>query len=128
MRIMATCGKCSSESPVEIADEFNDDNFYELTCPSGHVTFFHIQAPKFELLFQLGVLALADGYSREAVATFATSADVFAEFCLRVLLRRAGFNNDAQAEARKLWENSRSANSARSRRYSWLKRRSLSST
>jgi hypothetical protein len=103
MKITATCGKCSSESPVEVADEFNDDNFYELTCSAGHVTLFHIQAPKFELIFQLGVLALSDGYSREAVASFATASDVFVEFCLRVLLRRCGFNNDQLEIARKLW-------------------------
>lgn len=103
MKITATCGKCSSESPVEIAEEFNDDNFYELTCPSGHVTLFHIQAPKFELIYQLGVLALADGYSREAVASLATAADVFVEFCLRVLLGRCGFNKDQQEAAKKLW-------------------------
>jgi hypothetical protein len=42
--------------------------------------------PKFELLFESGILALQDGYYREAVTSFAASLERFYEFLLTAFM------------------------------------------
>ena len=53
--------------------EINDENLYEYVCPRGHQSFSQLSEEKFVLLFDLGALALLDGYAKEAVSTFASS-------------------------------------------------------
>jgi hypothetical protein len=57
-------------------------------CKQGHITVATLPIPAFELLFDLGCSALLDGYSREAVTSFAVSLERFEEFTCRLLLAR----------------------------------------
>jgi hypothetical protein len=59
-----------------------------LRCAQGHTTDVTLPIPLFELLFDIGCGALLDGYAREAVTTFASSFERFAEFTCRFLLAR----------------------------------------
>lgn len=65
--------------------EINDENLYEFICPRGHKSFSQLSEEKFILLFDLGALALLDGYTKEAVSTFASSYERFIEFCIKVI-------------------------------------------
>ncbi len=65
--------------------EFNDENLYEFTCSRGHKSYFQLSEEKFELLFDLGALALIDGYAKEAVSTFASAYERFIEYYIKVI-------------------------------------------
>ena len=54
-----------------------------LRCEQGHTTEVTLPIPAFELLFDFGSAALLDGYAREAVTSFASSFERFAEFACR---------------------------------------------
>jgi hypothetical protein len=59
------------------------------------------QNEKFEVLFDMGALALIDGYKQEAVSCFASSLERFHEWCILVWL----INNGVSFEAyEKIWK------------------------
>jgi hypothetical protein len=64
--------------------ELTDDGFFSGTCKQGHKIVAVLQNPKYELLFDLGGLALLDGYTREAVSSFAVALERFYEFCIKL--------------------------------------------
>lgn len=65
--------------------EINYENLYEFICPRGHKSFRQLSEEKFVLLFDLGALALLDGYAKEAVSTFASAYERFVEYCIKVI-------------------------------------------
>lgn len=69
----------------EVLVELNDENLYSFTCSKGHINYTQLQEQKFEILFDLGALALLDGYSKEAVSTMSSSYERFIEFCIKVI-------------------------------------------
>lgn len=81
MRLLIPCMKCLQE--LERPDEwfgrveFRDDGCYEVVCRRGHSTVTLLQEEKYEVLFEIGVNAILDGYYREAVASFAASLERF---------------------------------------------------
>ncbi|TKI54526.1 hypothetical protein E8L90_03190 [Brevibacillus antibioticus] len=85
MKILLNCLPCHDVSklyPIEI----QDTAIYEIDCEKGHKTVQILNEAQFETLFELGSLALLDGYTREAVSSYASSLERFYEFCIRVLL------------------------------------------
>lgn len=75
-------GHPSSEfQPVEI----RDDGLYSSTCSKGHTTLTVVQQQKFEVLFDIGAMALIDGYPREAVTSMAAALERFYEFYITVI-------------------------------------------
>lgn len=60
--------------------EIRDDGLYSSTCSNGHTTLTVIQEQKFEVLFDIGAMALIDGYPREAVTSIAAALERFYEF------------------------------------------------
>ncbi len=66
--------------------ELRDDLTFEVVCPHGHKTRLIYEAQKFEVLFDMGMSALIDGYCREAVSSFAAAQERFHEFCIKVFL------------------------------------------
>jgi hypothetical protein len=64
------------------------DGKLTLFCQHGHETVVKMPIPQFELLFDFGCSALLDGYSREAITSFASSMERFEEFTCRFLLAR----------------------------------------
>src|SRR4051812_46947314 len=67
------------DTPMPIA-EGRDDGGYEVTCDGGHVTRAELRNLRFEVLFELGLNGLLDGYSREAVVSFTSSLEHFYNF------------------------------------------------
>ena len=58
----------------------SDDGKYEVHCAAGHVSKVTVDNVKFELLFEMGLNALVDGYPREAVSSFTSALERFYEF------------------------------------------------
>ncbi|MGB0661480.1 MAG: hypothetical protein ACPGNV_15050 [Mangrovicoccus sp.] len=85
MKVLLTCMDCLQENRIPdlhpVVMTLNDDRLFKSTCPNGHQTLTSIQEPKYEVLFELGMNALVDGYPREAVTSFASSLESFYEFC-----------------------------------------------
>lgn len=85
-----TSGALLFQVPPSIPIELGDGNAYNFNCSVGHSCHFVLQNQRFEILFDLGACALIDGYSREAVLSFAASLERFREFWLRCVLRNHG--------------------------------------
>jgi len=65
-------------------EEMVDDGFYKVVCPAGHNNTVVLQVDKFEVLFELALNAIVDGYYRDAVASFTASLERFYEFYVNV--------------------------------------------
>jgi len=81
-------------SDVAISIELQNDGLYKVTCPRGHVTVTAIQEQKFEVLFDLGAMALLDGYTREAVSSIAASLERFFEYYVAVVSLKHGIAHE----------------------------------
>jgi len=94
MRLPISCMECfrvdGHPSDVAISVELRDDGLYKVACPRGHVTVTAIQEQKFEVLFDLGAMALLDGYTREAVSSIAASLERFFEYYVLVVSLKHG--------------------------------------
>ena len=66
---------------------------------------------KFELLFELGINALIDGYPREAVSSFASALERFYEFFCQVAALALSIPKWSFRMLGVQWQNNRSANS-----------------
>ncbi|WP_281659136.1 hypothetical protein [Halobacillus sp. Cin3] len=90
MKLATPCVKCISELNEPNLNfnkiEINDSGLYEFTCSEGHYTHMVLQDEKFEVLFDLGALALIDGYTREAVSSFVSSLERFYEYFIQIIL------------------------------------------
>jgi hypothetical protein len=98
MQCLREAGKPADEAT---SVELRDDGLYKITCPHGHVTLTALQQQKFEVLFDLGAMALLDGYPREAVSSIAASLERFFEFYVQVVSLKRGISID---EFRTAWE------------------------
>jgi hypothetical protein len=74
--------------------ELRDDLAFHLECPLGHKSVIIYNAPKFELLFDMGASALLDSYGREAVSSFAAAQERFHEFSIKVLLAKQNVSKE----------------------------------
>ncbi|HYX72383.1 MAG TPA: hypothetical protein VE732_06405 [Nitrososphaera sp.] len=103
-----SCGQCSGELSSQddaLIIEITDSNHYQATCPQGHLATISIQANKFEILFEMGAVALLEGYYREAVANLAGALERFMEFYVSVMMIKAGINEKEFNETWKLVSN-----------------------
>ncbi|WP_347320009.1 hypothetical protein [Rossellomorea sp. RS05] len=105
MKYAVPCMKCVFNE-VQNYDynfiEMNDSGFYKFECSQGHENALVLQDEKFEILFDLGALALIDGYAREAVSSFAASIERFYEFFINVIVHKEGIDPE---EFKKTWKN-----------------------
>lgn len=89
MKIPFNCSQCFQEQG------FPSEEFYDLemqnngrfiyTCNRGHTTLTVLQEQKFEILFDMGAMALLDGYPREAITSIAASLERFYEFYITII-------------------------------------------
>lgn len=102
MKIYLTrCSTCNDpNNPLNIV-ELTDENVYQTKCSRGHIATTLILLQKFEILFEMGAVALIDGYHREAVSNFASSLERFLEFYIDVMLIEEGVTHD---EFKKSWK------------------------
>ena len=80
---------------VPYPSDVPDDGIVELTCRQNHETVILLYANRFGLLFDSGASALADGYPREAVASFAASVERFYEHITTALFAANGVQRAA---------------------------------
>lgn len=100
MIIRLFCPQCGYESiqknesfttldtPVPIV-QIAEDGKYEVVCEKGHHATVVLNNLKFELLFEIALNAIIDGYYREAVTSFASSLERFYEFYWRVVMHKS---------------------------------------
>lgn len=90
MKLPIPCYECSAgkpESEYQIMKvEIRDDGRYEVECPNGHVNVTFLEQLKFEVLFEIGVHGIIDGYYREAISSFSSSLEKFYEFAIKSIL------------------------------------------
>jgi hypothetical protein len=60
--------------------ELTEERVVAFTCDAGRENVFTLQKQKFEILFEMGAMALLDGYYREAGASVAVALERFFEF------------------------------------------------
>ena len=98
MKIRIECNKCQLEGTPHLKTysyhELSDNGLYKICCDVGHESIVFIQNHKFDILFESGILALIDGYSREAVSSIASSLERFYEFYLKVICLKRGVYYD----------------------------------
>lgn len=76
-----------------------EDGRYEVECEKGHHSIVVLRNLKFELLFEVGLNAIIDGYSREGVTSFASALERFYEFYWRVVMHEHSVPDEAVAAA-----------------------------
>jgi len=74
------------EVPVPISS-LSDNGQYKVECEKGHVSTVILDNIKFELLFEMGLNAIVDGYTREAVSSFSSALECFYAFYWHVVMR-----------------------------------------
>ncbi|WP_214516260.1 hypothetical protein, partial [Aliivibrio fischeri] len=95
MKINHACVVCLDEGKA-MADTMQlvdviDSRVYPLKCADGHETLVFLSEYKFQVLFEVGLNAIKDGYYREAVSSFAAALERFYEhFIKTVLFRKEG--------------------------------------
>lgn len=97
MRIQTTCPQCISEAGIHTAfimqpQQLIDDGIHKVVCDKGHKYTVELRAQKFEMLFDIAVNAIGDGYMREAVASFAASLERFYEFFIKYHIDSLGID------------------------------------
>ncbi len=88
MKVSASCIKCEMQERAEFC--IADNNVYEVTCQNGHSWRVVVTQEVHEILFEMGIRAIADGYYREAIFSFASSLERYYEFFIRTI----NFNED----------------------------------
>jgi hypothetical protein len=111
MKFLAACWSCrklddrkNTGQPVQelIDAEITADFTCTLLCPRGHSERWAIANPHFEVLFDMGALAILDGYYREAISAFAASVERFQEFYIRAVCLFRELDDKAGPAAQKL--------------------------
>lgn len=105
MIIRLFCPKCAYEVSNKLTDHASidvpvpvmrlaDNGEYQVVCEKGHESIVILDNLKFELLYEMGLNALIDGYPREAVSSFVASLERFYEFYWRVAMKNAKVSNE----------------------------------
>lgn len=89
-------------TPIQIPFEpVNNNGTYIVNCGLGHSSKTIINNIDFEILFEYSINAIADGYYREAVSSFASSMERYFEFFIKTILRVA---KNEFTEIDKIWK------------------------
>lgn len=100
MEVMISCMECQAQNGIPNFSSHSmirlpDDGVIEATCPRGHQTFTIIQQVKFELLSDMAVKAIVDGYYRDAIASFTAALERLYEFFVEAACRKKGIEREA---------------------------------
>lgn len=103
MQVHLYCPDCMAEASKEyekgkggvapiLSDvyELLDDGVYTVHCPKGHSGKVVLANLHFELLFDLGINAIGDGYYRDAVASITASLERYYEFFVKTVWHAQG--------------------------------------
>lgn len=91
MKIPFPCTACIDEGVIAPGGVVRltpaDSGLYDVICTNGHSTPVTLQQMRFEILFEIGVTAVVDGYYREAISSFASALERFFEFYIEMVFR-----------------------------------------
>lgn len=90
MKIKVQCPECASKAlfdnnynlNLSLNDQEIKRSYFEFDCPKGHHVKKFMATPQYELLYDVGISALNDGYYREAALDFAACLERFYESCI----------------------------------------------
>lgn len=102
MRINISCPQCAQAAggfAVFHVDEIREDGLYTGKCPRGHDLLVATQTLRHEMLFEIALNAIVDGYRREAISSFAAAIERFFEFAIGVLAQNRGVSAPVFAAA-----------------------------
>ncbi len=102
MRISLICPQCAAATSgigAFFIETIREDGLYTGKCPKGHDLLVATQTLQHEMLFEIALNAIADGYHREAVSSFAASIERFFEFAIKVLAANRGVAPETFGEA-----------------------------
>ena len=104
MQLITSCMRCQAEEGIPNFSALSlmripDDGVIELTCNRQHRTFTIIQNLKFELLADLALQAIVDGYYREAISSFTAALERLYEFFVEATGRKNGIGGEVFAVA-----------------------------
>lgn len=103
MKIRVICPQCSSDGQARFfLESIRDDGLYTGKCPVGHNLLVATQTLRHEMLFEIALNAIRDGYYREAITSFTASAERFYEFAIRVFIKAAKVPDNVLEDAWKL--------------------------
>ena len=109
MRLPIPCMQCLKEqghpSVQMMVVEMRDDGLYSAVCEKSHTTITALQQQKFEILFDLGAMALLDGYPKEAITSMAAALERFYEVYVRVICIKHGVDQEFIQKAWRQVEN-----------------------
>lgn len=75
--------------------ELNDEGIYSFKCSHNHIQWIFTNEEIFQILYDLGIRSLCDGYTREAVANFVTALERFYEFMIKFFLISENINEES---------------------------------
>ncbi|HEV7329206.1 MAG TPA: hypothetical protein VGN91_29440 [Bosea sp. (in: a-proteobacteria)] len=85
MRLEFVCSDClEADQPAFYRLPLSDGGLYPIDCAAGHKFVVGLTSFRFELLSEIAVQALVDGYLRESVLSFSSSLERFFEFYVRL--------------------------------------------
>jgi hypothetical protein len=104
MQLITPCMQCQVEDGIPNFSALTlmripDDGVIELICDRQHRTFTIIQNMKFELLSDLALQAIVDGYYREAISSFTAALERLYEFFTQAACRKRGIGLEAVSAA-----------------------------
>lgn len=105
MKITIPCPVCAKPG-IDVYSivsnlQVQNDGFYRFLCMNGHKVVCVIQDEKFEILFELAINAIYDGYYREAITCFSSSIEAYRKYFIQVILQGHGVEG---AELGKAWK------------------------
>ena len=97
MEITIRCPDCAGKDSIHFAVKLEQKNdcVHEVECPRGHRFKINIAYHPFQKLFEIAVYALADGYFRESIGSFAASYERFLELFVRIVHQGKGIEMNA---------------------------------
>jgi hypothetical protein len=93
MRTKLICPDCAASAGgvgTFFVQTIRDDGLYTGKCPNSHDLLIATQTLRHEMLFEIALHAINDGYYREAVSSFTASLERYFEFAIRVLSSNRG--------------------------------------
>jgi hypothetical protein len=90
MKLPVHCQKCTEgvTDPIEFQKHIiflhvTDSTVYKIECSKGHSDLLLLKHFSYEILFEIAVQAIEDGYFREAISSFSSSLERFYEFFIK---------------------------------------------
>jgi hypothetical protein len=93
VRITLACPECAKSTGGTgswFVETIREDGLYQGKCPNSHDLLIALQTLRHEMLFEIALNAIVDGYYREAISSFAASVERFFEFALLVIAKKRG--------------------------------------